>query len=429
MKGTDRVRMGMKLLMLANLVVLLVAAGAAQGQDKYQLKDGAKGKLCLQCHGAFQEKLKEASVHTPLKRGECTGCHNPHTSSRAKLLAENTDSVCFRCHASLIPEKAASVHAVVAEGKCVRCHDPHAAPNKNNLLAAGNALCFGCHTELKESIAKAKHQHQPVEKDCLACHTPHASADSPKLLNDRVPLLCTKCHKTDRPVFNKQHMNYPVGKSACTSCHNPHGSDQRGILYDTVHKPVASRMCNQCHEEPGSPRPLATKQSGYDLCRGCHSPMIRLVLEKKRLHWPVLAKNGCQGCHSPHASKYKGLLRQSQSGLCGSCHADTMEYTVRAKVQHQPVKEGLCTSCHSPHSADNPQLLAQAELQDLCGMCHDWRKHSNHPVGSKYRDLRNKNLPVDCSSCHRTHGTDYKRMLLQPTVTEVCVQCHEKFRR
>lgn len=419
---------------VADIVILLVAgflfSGApAQAQEKFKLKEGAKGKLCLNCHVTFLDKMKQPFVHTPLRRGECSGCHNPHTSSRAKLLGENVDRVCFRCHKPFSAAKAGSVHAVVAEGKCVRCHDPHSGPNKNNLLAAGNELCFGCHKEMGEAISKVKHQHDPADKNCLTCHTPHVSADTPFLLKEKAPPLCTRCHKTDRPIFAKQHMNYPVSKSDCTSCHNPHGSQQKGILYDTVHKPVASRMCNQCHQEPSSPDALKTKNEGIELCKGCHNPMIKDMFDKKRLHWPVAGKSGCRSCHSPHASKQKGLLRQPQSALCGSCHRDTMEHTAKLKTQHNPVKQGMCSACHSPHSSDNAQLIAQAEITELCSGCHDWRKHSTHPVGQKFRDPRDKNLAVDCSSCHRTHGTDYKRLLLHATITEVCVQCHEKYRR
>lgn len=420
-----------KILASALLIPLSVlsAAECAQGADKYKLKEGAKGKICLTCHAVFQEKMKEPFVHTPLKRGECSGCHNPHTSSRKKLLDDTVERMCQRCHPSLTGTGAASVHTVVSEGKCVKCHDPHAAENKNNLLAAGNALCFGCHKDMAGIAPAVKHQHHPAVKDCLTCHTPHASVEAGHLLKDSVPRLCTKCHKTDRPVFVKQHMNYPVEKSVCTNCHNAHGSNQKGILYDTVHKPVASRMCSQCHEDPGSANPLKIRKSSSELCRGCHGLVVKAAFDKKRLHWPLADRKSCQHCHNPHASREKGLLIASQAKLCGACHSDSREQMTKAKSQHDPVKEGSCTACHLPHSSDNPQLLIRPGLTDVCGTCHDWSKHSNHPMGEKFRDLRNRNLAVDCSSCHRSHGADHKRMLLQPTVTEVCVQCHEKLRR
>ena len=45
--------------------------------------------------------------------------------------------------------------------------------------------------------------------------------------------LCTDCHKVDKPIFVKQHLDYPVGKSDCTSCHDPHGTQPR-IVRDAL---------------------------------------------------------------------------------------------------------------------------------------------------------------------------------------------------
>lgn len=427
MKGLFAIKIAVPAVLLC--LCVLSPAESGQGPDKYKLKEGAKGKICLTCHVSFQDKMKEPFVHTPLRRGECSGCHNPHTSARKKLLGDTVERMCLRCHPAIPGREAASVHAAVSQGKCVQCHDPHAAQNKNNLLAAGNALCFGCHKNMAGAASAVKYQHLPAAKDCLTCHSPHASAEAGYLLKAPVPQLCIQCHKTDRPVFAKQHMNYPVGKSLCTNCHNAHGSNQKGILYDTVHKPVASRMCSQCHEDPGSATPLKTRKPSPELCKGCHALFVKEAFDKKRIHWPLADRKSCQNCHNPHASREKGLLLASQTRLCGSCHGDSLDQMAKVKSQHNPVKEGSCTACHMPHSSDNPQLLAKPGLMDLCGTCHDWGKHSNHPMGGKYRDLRNKNLAVDCSSCHRGHGTDHKRMLLQATVTEVCVQCHEKLRR
>lgn len=410
-------------------VSVLVSGTALSAQNKFNLKPGAQGTICLTCHVTFKEKLSAPSVHTPVKRGECSACHNPHTSSHGRLLDADTDKVCFTCHAQIIPANAKSLHAVVAKGQCVLCHDPHSAKNKNNLKAAGTALCYGCHKEMGATLASVKHRHPPVERDCLNCHTPHASVGSEKLLRSDVTALCVRCHKTDKPIFARQHMNYPVAKSLCTSCHDPHGSNNAGFLYNTVHKPVAARMCGQCHEDPSSPNALQTKKTGFELCRTCHSTMVNETFAKSVLHWPVAGKNGCISCHSPHAAKEKGLLKEKTSVLCGTCHAGTLARLGKVKTQHQPVTEGQCTLCHAPHASDNTFFLVKSSTPDLCGTCHDWRKHSTHPLGDAVRDPRNTNLSVDCTSCHYAHGTDFKRILPYATITEQCVQCHEKYRR
>jgi predicted CXXCH cytochrome family protein len=411
-------------------VLYVVTATFAQENDlKYRLKPGASGKVCLKCHVNLQETMKKPFVHTPLKTGDCTGCHNPHTSSHGKLLAANTTSICSICHKSVVPADARSKHKVVAEGGCMKCHDPHAASNKFNLLKGGNDLCFSCHKEMGEAVTKAKFKHSPVGKGCLTCHDPHASAKFGFLLKNDVPALCVGCHKTDKPLFAKQHMNYPVAKARCTTCHDPHGSDVAGILYNNVHRPVAGKMCNQCHEDAASSTPLKTKRDGMDLCKGCHNEMVNRTLGKNRLHWPLLEKRGCMTCHNPHASKQKGLLKGDMLTICGSCHKDTIQRQEKSMTKHAPIMEGKCTACHDPHASDSLFLANKPSTIDMCGKCHDWQKHSTHPIGENVKDPRNKNLTLQCLSCHRSHGTEFKHFIPFATTSELCTQCHEQYKR
>ena len=242
-------------------IVSLGAVSMSYSQDKYRLKPGAKGKVCVNCHVAFKDKLKLPFLHTPVRKGECSDCHNPHTSSHGKLLAGDVKKICFSCHEGIVPEKAQSVHKVVVEGNCVKCHDPHAAKNKNNLLLSGNELCLGCHGRIAKQIAANRIKHSPVEKGCLNCHTPHASPDARALLKKDVPGICVACHKTDSPSFGKQHMGYPVAKSRCDSCHDPHGSESRGMFRGKGHQPVVNKMCAQCHLDSASPDALKTKKA------------------------------------------------------------------------------------------------------------------------------------------------------------------------
>jgi len=60
--------------------------GGCPCSEQIQAPAGAEGKLCLNCHPDFAEKLKSKFVHTPVKTTECSGCHNPHASRHGKLL-------------------------------------------------------------------------------------------------------------------------------------------------------------------------------------------------------------------------------------------------------------------------------------------------------------------------------------------------------
>ena len=410
-------------------VLLGLHATAGGQQNPYRLKETDQKKACLACHTDFDQTLKKRFVHTAVRAGECSGCHDPHVSSHAKLLAGDMRELCAGCHGSVIPANAKSTHKVVADGGCQECHDPHAADNAANLLAAGDGLCFGCHKALGDAIGTAKFKHSPVAKGCLSCHAAHGSDQAASLLKTAVPGLCVNCHKPDTPAFRTRHMNYPVAKASCTSCHDPHGSNQPALLLNSVHAPVASRTCSACHEAPDSASPFATKQAGYELCQGCHAEMVNATLAKGRLHWPVADKRGCVNCHNPHAAKHDKLLDADTAQLCGSCHGDTLKRIAAIPVKHAPVEGGTCLACHSPHSANGTFLIDQPSVIALCSTCHDYEQHSAHPIGDKAVDQRNKNLRVDCLSCHKAHGTEFKWMLLDATTKELCTRCHKSFAR
>ena len=432
---------------LALIPLLLVAASVAPAQNKFRLKPGAEGTVCLDCHSEFAEKLKSTFVHAPVQAGDCTGCHSPHTSAHGKLLAASPSALCATCHPNVVPDKAVSSHKVAIEGNCVKCHDPHGSSNEKLLVKVGNDLCLSCHQTLGDAIAKVKFKHLPVSSDCLSCHNPHGSDKAARLLRDPVPTLCVTCHKPDSPRFASQHVNYPVAKADCTSCHDPHGSNVAGILFDTVHSPVASKRCVQCHNAAASAEPFATRRPGFELCRGCHSAMMNETFGRSRVHWPLVDKTGCLSCHEAHASRQKKLLNVEEARLCGQCHQDTVDWqaklaererqetaaaktrVVKGALTHEPIRKGTCSACHLPHASDSGHLMRQASIVEGCGTCHDWLKHNSHPVGTKYADTRNKNLSLDCLSCHRAHGTGYRHLIPFPEVTELCVQCHKQLRR
>ena len=421
------------------IISSLIFAAPAYSEGKFKLKPGAKGKICLQCHETFKKTLKSRFVHPLLKKGECTGCHVPHTSSHKNLLTADTTKLCYNCHKKVLPEKARSAHKVVVEANCKECHDSHGSNNKFILKKSGNALCYDCHKDIEDNARNARFKHKSLEKDkgCVNCHDPHGSAKSDFLLEKDVPSLCLKCHKTNKPSFLKKHMNYQVAKSNCSSCHNPHGSNKRGNVFDVAHAAVTEKKCTECHQEPTSRNPLKTKKQTTELCKECHKKMVEQTFNKNRVHWPLVDNVGCLNCHDPHATKEQKLLKGSIINVCGKCHSDTVELqewsinNPKNKNLCEPVKTGNCISCHSPHGSDNVLLITQQSISaDLCGRCHEWQTHSTHPIGEKVIDQRDKNLTVECLSCHKACGTGNKpSMLTFETTYELCIQCHVERRR
>ncbi|MES0446384.1 MAG: cytochrome c3 family protein [Desulfobacterales bacterium] len=414
-------------------LLFFVTPAQAYSPEKFKLKTGAKGKLCLKCHETFQKTLKSRYLHPLLKTGDCSGCHVPHASTHKNLLTAGATRLCLNCHQKVLPEKARSAHTMVAGGNCNKCHNSHGSNNKFILLKSGNDLCLDCHKDMGEKIKNDEFKHKSLGKGkgCLNCHDPHTSTRFSFLLKKDAPSLCLGCHKTDKPSFKTQHMNYPVADSNCSSCHNPHGSDKKGILYATAHAPVSEKKCAECHAGPKSRAPLKTKKRGTELCRQCHKDMLDKTFSKNRVHWPLMDNTGCLNCHNPHATKQKKLVKGPIVSVCGRCHSDTVELqklsinNPKNKQLCEPVKTGNCTSCHAPHSADNILLIAQSSSTDLCGKCHEWHTHSTHPIGEKAIDQRNKNLTVDCLSCHKSCGTGNNPGMMHFEATyEMCIQCH-----
>ncbi|ABS26040.1 cytochrome C family protein [Anaeromyxobacter sp. Fw109-5] len=419
------------------LLALSVALGSApasaaprSAKPNHRLKTGAEGKLCVDCHTEFAKELAKPVIHSPVRARDCVGCHDPHASKLPGLLAGAPNDICASCHGEVVPAGATSAHKPAVERKCTTCHDPHASETKGVLVKPTLELCGSCHKPLVERIAKVKRKHAPVQNGCASCHESHASAKAPSILKAAVPALCIGCHKTDKPIFLKQHLGYKVGAADCTTCHDPHGSDTKGMLFDRVHSPVARGMCSQCHEAAGSTNQFATKAKGAELCKTCHGPLVTKMLSKNRVHSPVLGgEDDCLKCHNPHASQQKALLERPIRDLCGSCHVDTMQREARAFSRHEPVRDGDCAACHDPHGTDGPLLLTNENIVALCKGCHDWGAHSSHPLGENFVDPRNPNLTLDCLSCHRSHGTEYKKLMPFPKQSDLCTTCHAKYRR
>jgi predicted CXXCH cytochrome family protein len=170
-----------------------------------KLKAKDQKEACYACHDNFEKKEeggKDRSVHTPIKAGECTGCHDPHFSTRPKL--QKLEKGCFECHDPFSSE--GTVHYPVEKKECNPCHSPHAGPGPNQVVLAGNALCLKCHenthvqhrsaTVTKDQATTQIPPDVPRDKEnisCVACHLPHQSAER-RLFRKNQGELCKSCH-------------------------------------------------------------------------------------------------------------------------------------------------------------------------------------------------------------------------------------------
>ncbi len=158
---------------------------------------------CYACHTDFgaAEEGKTKFLHAPVAAGECTGCHDPHFSTRPKL--QKLEKGCAECH-DPFPSDGVT-HEPVARGDCKACHGPHVGAAPKQLVRAGNALCAGCHEapHPQHRAARVKGNRTQIPDDfprekgelaCLGCHFAHQSKDR-RLFRMSQGALCRTCHQ------------------------------------------------------------------------------------------------------------------------------------------------------------------------------------------------------------------------------------------
>jgi predicted CXXCH cytochrome family protein len=313
----------------------------------------AVGKaLCDKCH---QEKPVDRFEfkHTPVKRGECIGCHDPHQSDAPKQLKKKkTSDLCYMCHKNTQQVKK-FLHGPVASGDCNVCHNPHSSPNPHQLEARGNDACFLCHEDRKAEFTR-KSVHKPVTESCANCHDSHSSGYKFLLKNDTVS-LCFSCHtKIQEHVKNAKVQHGAIKQGTCTACHTPHSSD-----YVRQLKLSTKQICYSCHKEIGS-----------------------RVLASKSLHGPV-QQDDCYACHDTHGSDNTKILKKyfpaefymeyktENYAICWDCHNKDMALTEVTTTLtgfrngsrnlhyfHVNQKKGRsCKACHEMHAGDQEKHI------------------------------------------------------------------------
>lgn len=347
----------------------------------------AVGKaLCEKCH---QPVDKFEYKHTPVKRGECVGCHDPHQSDAPKQLKKaKTSDLCFLCHKNTQMAKS-FLHGPVGTGDCNVCHNPHSSAYKHQARAEGNDLCFLCHEDRKAEFTR-KYPHKPAAESCLKCHDPHNS-DHKFMLSSEGTALCLSCHaKMDEHLKTSSMKHGALLKGPCTTCHTPHSSDYprqlrthtREVCYTchkemgaqvrsakALHGPVQQNDCYACHDPHGSNNPFVLKKyfpaefykpyatENYALCFDCHNKDIALDKITTKL---TNFRNGDVNMHYLHVNKEKGRSCKA----CHEVHAGSQEKHIRKEVPFgkawmlpvnytKAANGGTCVvGCHKPKTYD-----------------------------------------------------------------------------
>lgn len=331
-----------------------VAANKEQhpSKKKPDFKLLAIGKeLCERCHQQPVDKFEYK--HTPVKKGECIGCHDPHQAAAPNLLKKvKTAELCYLCHKNTQSSKK-NLHGPIGTGDCNVCHNPHSSPNPFQLTAKGNDLCFLCHEDRRVDFTR-KYPHKPAVEKCTKCHDAHNS-DYPFMLSGEPTEQCYSCHKKLKDhMDNSVSKHGALSKGPCTTCHTPHSSD--------------------------FPRQLRAHTK--DICYVCHKEMGTRVKASKKLHGPV-QQNDCYACHDPHGAKNPLILKKffpsefykpyatENYALCFDCHNKdialdkiTTRLTnfrngdVNQHFLHVNKEKGRsCKACHEVHAGNQEKHI------------------------------------------------------------------------
>ncbi len=354
--------------------------------------------LCYDCHDAKDEK---DDVHAPVVAGECTACHDVHSSNNAALLiAADQGEICGKCHDLYNNPKAVN-HPPAENNQCTECHNPHQSDYAAFLKKESPQLCFDCHEEQKDELA-LNNVHPAYEGECSDCHHTHTSQYA-SLLKMPVPGQCYECHE-DQSDNISVHKAINDGR-ACLDCHKAHASEMNGLL--TLQR---EELCLTCHD---TFLPVEYSRSGK----------IKNRLEEKEFIHPPAMDGGCESCHLPHSSEFTSLLNadfpngdyapgDSESfAVCFNCHETSLIEDPgndasgfsdgKQNLHYLHVKRDKgrnCMLCHDMHGSNQEHLIAgkvsfgkwkmpvrigETEEGKMCySGCHEKKQYGGE-VGSK----------------------------------------------
>jgi len=242
-----------------------------------------------------------------------------------------------------------------------------------------------CTASCHQDYGKQKHIHPAAAtgQNCKFCHKP-AAADKHafKPQPDNISDICFECHDEQAPSKKVRHMPFESGM--CTSCHDPHQSDQAKLLKSplpqlcqtchgedmfkgkVVHGPVATGKCLDCHHPHQEENPRMLRKEPPELCFDCHNKVqkdaqgITLPATKQWLDAKAKADKAKDDAKAK-ADKAKDDAK-AKTDKPRDDKANKAKDDAKAKVPdiylHPPFEAGLCTTCHKPHATDSRRLLA-----------------------------------------------------------------------
>lgn len=213
-------------------------------------------------------------------------------------------------------------------------------------------------------------------------------------------LDCKDCHFTETELFMKtSHF-----KLNCTECHK---NFEKHILNPTAFNvpEVNIGSCMNCHSNFSGIK----KHKRYSVdCLTCHSlnhsKDVKVEkknclschnLESSKFSQTFSHRLECKECHNPHRDE------KFTPSFCTRCHIDKKGPFV---YEHMPKRGGKCTLCHEAHGSPNPKLLKNPNVSFLCLECHMDISNFHNPSQAVYQN---------CILCHgEIHGSNKNKYFI-----------------
>jgi predicted CXXCH cytochrome family protein len=346
-------------------------------QHRLKLIDDGQGQ-CQGCHTLQQRDF----THEPAAKGQCVACHDPHGSEyRMMLVADPTRGLCVKCHQQESFAQKKFQHGPVAAGACILCHEPHSSWEPKLLTEQEDQLCQRCHIEViggDETLPQ--HVHEPVTKGCATCHDPHAS-DIRFQLHQDAPGLCLSCHEQMKEELKSAKVVHGAlsEQGGCLQCHAPHTS-----ALPKLQRTTQTKMCLSCHNKAITVEP-DDKTSVPSASPRILPDMAAMFKANPVLHGPI-REDACSACHRPHAGERRNMLVKEyppqfyapftieRYALCFSCHRAELvldprgmgltrfrKEEVNLHWLHVNRKKGrTCRTCHEVHASRHPFHIRDA---------------------------------------------------------------------
>jgi DmsE family decaheme c-type cytochrome len=254
---------------------------------------------------------------------------------------------------------------------------------------------------------------QAAEQSAATAAAAGTAAPTPHY-TDRGADTCIKCHDEDSefPVFSIFKTKHATRADARTP--------MAGLQCEACHGPGSEHAKNVPEGQKQGPilaygrksRVPAEKQNA--MCLGCHEGQARM-------HWAgsehARADVGCSDCHRIHAERDAVLAKPEQPAVCQKCHQSVRADFLKPSVH--PVRFGVmgCSDCHNTHGSVTDRLLVKPSVNQLCTTCH----------AEKRGPFLWEHAPVteDCTTCHTPHGSIHRGLLVKRPPL-LCQQCHSQ---